>query len=108
MALVWHEKASRTALQTSTVNYTHTLLVQTHTHMTFPPSGNEPPSLPLVRFIVEYSEQGTGYTGNRILSTGYLNRGNFPYFQFQFSYVEFTYFLNIFHICINLDKMIIS
>ena len=30
MALVWHEKASRTALQTSTVNCTHTLLVQTH------------------------------------------------------------------------------
>ena len=32
MALVWHEKASRTALQTSSVNFTHTLLVQTHTH----------------------------------------------------------------------------
>ena len=32
MALVWHEKASHTALQTSTVNFTHTLLVQTHTH----------------------------------------------------------------------------
>ena len=30
MALVWHEKASRTALQTSSVLYTHTLLVQTH------------------------------------------------------------------------------
>jgi len=30
MALVWHEKASRTALQTSSVNLTHTLLVQTH------------------------------------------------------------------------------
>ena len=30
MALVWHEKASRTALQTSSVNFTHTLLVQTH------------------------------------------------------------------------------
>ena len=28
--LVWHEKASRTALQTSKVNLTHTLLVQTH------------------------------------------------------------------------------
>ena len=27
MALVWHEKASRTALQTSTVIFTHTLLV---------------------------------------------------------------------------------
>ena len=31
MALVWHEKANRTALQTSSVNFTHTLLVQTHT-----------------------------------------------------------------------------
>ena len=31
MALVWHEKASRTALQTSLLLYTHTLLVQTHT-----------------------------------------------------------------------------
>jgi len=30
MALAWHEKASRTALQTSSVNLTHTLLVQTH------------------------------------------------------------------------------
>jgi len=30
MELVWHEKASCTALQTSTVNLTHTLLVQTH------------------------------------------------------------------------------
>ena len=30
MALVWHEKASRTALQTSSVNLTNTLLVQTH------------------------------------------------------------------------------
>ena len=29
MALVWHEKASRTALQTSSVLHTHTLLVQT-------------------------------------------------------------------------------
>ena len=29
MALVWHEKASRTALQTSSVNFTHSLLVQT-------------------------------------------------------------------------------
>ena len=29
MALVWHEKASRTALQTSSLLYTHTLLVQT-------------------------------------------------------------------------------
>ena len=32
MALVWHEKASRAALQTSSVNFTNTLLVQTHTH----------------------------------------------------------------------------
>jgi len=31
MALVWHEKANRTALQTSSENFTHTLLVQTHT-----------------------------------------------------------------------------
>ena len=30
MALVWHEKVSRTALQTSSVNFTHTLSVQTH------------------------------------------------------------------------------
>ena len=32
MALVWlrHEKASRTALQTSFLLHTHTLLVQTH------------------------------------------------------------------------------
>jgi len=30
MALVWHKKASRTAFQTSSVNLTHTLLVQTH------------------------------------------------------------------------------
>ena len=30
MALVWHEKAIRTALQTSSVLHTHTLLVQTH------------------------------------------------------------------------------
>ena len=30
MALVCHEKASRTALQTSSVLHTHTLLVQTH------------------------------------------------------------------------------
>ena len=30
MAPVWHEKASGTALQTSSVNLTHTLLVQTH------------------------------------------------------------------------------
>ena len=29
MALVWYEKASRTALQTSSVNLTHTHLVQT-------------------------------------------------------------------------------
>ena len=32
--LVWHEKASRTALQTSIVNLTHTLLVQTHNMIT--------------------------------------------------------------------------
>ena len=30
MALVWHEKSSRTALQTSSINLTHTLLVQTY------------------------------------------------------------------------------
>ena len=34
MALVWHEKASQTALQTSTVNFTHPLLVQTHNMIT--------------------------------------------------------------------------
>ena len=34
MSLVWHEKASRTALQTSTVNFTHTILVQTHSMIT--------------------------------------------------------------------------
>ena len=32
MALVWHEKASRTALQTGSLLQTHSLLVQTHTH----------------------------------------------------------------------------
>ena len=32
VTLVWHEKASCTALQTSSVFLTHTLLVQTHTH----------------------------------------------------------------------------
>ena len=39
MALVWHEKANRTALQTSLVLHTHTLLVQTHnmtTHLKLP------------------------------------------------------------------------
>ena len=30
MALVWHEKAGRTALQTTSLSHTHTLLVQTH------------------------------------------------------------------------------
>ena len=30
MALAWHEKASRTALQTSSVFLTHTLLMQTN------------------------------------------------------------------------------
>ena len=35
MALVWHEKANRTALQTSSVNLTHTVLVQTHNMTTF-------------------------------------------------------------------------
>jgi hypothetical protein len=30
MALVWHEKASRTALQTSSLLHMHTLLVQAH------------------------------------------------------------------------------
>ena len=30
MALVWHEKASRTALQTGSVLHAHTLLVQTN------------------------------------------------------------------------------
>ena len=34
MALVCHEKASRTALQTSTVNFTHTRLIQTHNMIT--------------------------------------------------------------------------
>ena len=34
MALVWHEKASRTALQTDSLLHTHTLLVQTHTMTT--------------------------------------------------------------------------
>ena len=38
MALVWHEKASRTALQTGTVTL-HTLFWYRHTHMTFPPPG---------------------------------------------------------------------
>ena len=30
MVLVWYEKASRSALQTSLLSHTHTLLVQTH------------------------------------------------------------------------------
>ena len=30
MVLVWHEKASRTALQTSSLLHTHTRFVQTH------------------------------------------------------------------------------
>jgi len=30
MALEWHDKASRTTLQTSSVLHTHTILVQTH------------------------------------------------------------------------------
>ena len=34
MTLVWHEKASRIALQTSLVNLTHTLLAQTHNMIT--------------------------------------------------------------------------
>ena len=34
MVLVWHEKASRTAFQTSLVNLTHTLLLQAHTMTT--------------------------------------------------------------------------
>ena len=34
MALVWLEKVSRTALQTSTVIFTHTLLVQRHNMIT--------------------------------------------------------------------------
>ena len=34
MALVWHEKASRTALQKSSLLHTHTLLVQTHNMIT--------------------------------------------------------------------------
>ena len=32
MALVWHEKASPTALQTSSVNFTHTLFVTDTQH----------------------------------------------------------------------------
>ena len=35
MALVWDEKAGRTALQTSSVNLTHTLLEQIHNMTTF-------------------------------------------------------------------------
>ena len=34
MTLVWHEKASRIALQTSLVNLTHTLLAQTNNMIT--------------------------------------------------------------------------
>ena len=36
MALIWHKKARRTALQMSSVFLTHTLLYR-HTHMMFPP-----------------------------------------------------------------------
>ena len=41
MALVWHEKASRTALQTSSLLYTHTLLVQTHNMITVKESAEQ-------------------------------------------------------------------
>ena len=34
IALVWHEKASHTALQTGSLLHTHTLLVQTHNMIT--------------------------------------------------------------------------
>ena len=34
MALVWHEKASRTTLQTSSVNLTNMFLEQTHNMIT--------------------------------------------------------------------------
>ena len=34
MALVWFEKASRTALQMGSLSHTRTLSVQTRTHMT--------------------------------------------------------------------------
>ena len=63
--------------------YTHSFGTDTHTHDVSALWEWAPLSPPCVRIIVEYSEQGTGYTGNRILSTGYLNRGNFPYFQFD-------------------------
>jgi len=41
MALVSHEKASHTALQTSSVNFTHTLLVQTHNMTTVKESAKQ-------------------------------------------------------------------
>ena len=44
MALVWHEKASSTALQTSLVLHMHTLLVQTH-------------NMPIVKEIAEQCHQ---------------------------------------------------
>ena len=34
MALVWFEKAGRTALKMGSLSHTHTVSVQTHTHMT--------------------------------------------------------------------------
>jgi len=34
MGLTWHEKASRTALQTSALSHAHILLLQTH-NMTY-------------------------------------------------------------------------
>ena len=41
MALVWHERASPTALQTGSLLQTHTLLVQTHNMTTVKESAEQ-------------------------------------------------------------------
>ena len=57
MALVWHEKASRTALQTSSVNFTHTLLVQAHTYEVSAPWTFHPRPSPLPPVWVLYLQE---------------------------------------------------
>ena len=41
MALVWHEKANRTALQTSLLSHTYALLIQTHNMTTVKESAEQ-------------------------------------------------------------------
>ena len=49
MALVWHEKARSTALQTGSLLHTNTLLVQTQ--MMFPPPGIKPDCFILISSV---------------------------------------------------------